>query len=179
MTILDAKFFNQPADVLAEKLLSKQICSFGVTVQICETEAYLPNDSANHCFRGKTKRNAPMFGPAGHAYVYLCYGIHHLFNIVCGPVGSPQAVLIRGAIPVDGMELIKKRRGNLDLIGPGKLGQALGVGVKHSGIALVREKGLFVQDGTIPNSIKKTPRIGIDYAKPKDKKAHLRYLAQF
>ncbi|MDR3150026.1 MAG: DNA-3-methyladenine glycosylase, partial [Oscillospiraceae bacterium] len=93
-------FYSRSAEELAPLLLGKLLCRSTdgrvIRYRITETEAYMPFDSACHAHRGKTKRNAVMFGHGGFAYVYLCYGIHNLLNIVSGEEGSPQAVLIRG-----------------------------------------------------------------------------------
>lgn len=103
--------FNNSALVIAPWLLGKIVTSHGVSLQILETEAYLHNDTACHAYNGETPRNKPMFGPAGHLYIYLCYGIHNLVNIVTGNVGEAQAVLIRAGLVVGGHECAKGRRG--------------------------------------------------------------------
>ena len=104
-----------------------------VVLRITETEAYRwPGDTACHARAGRTARTAPLFGPAGRAYVYLCYGIHHLLNIVTGPDGEAQAVLVRSAEVVAGHDRVRQRRGRLgrgQLAGPGKVGQALALDV--------------------------------------------------
>jgi DNA-3-methyladenine glycosylase len=98
-----------------------------------------------------TPRNAVMFGPAGVWYVYLCYGMHWMLNVVTGPVGTPAAVLIRGVI---------------GHIGPGRLTRALGIGGGHNGMTAARTSGLWFEQGAAlpPRSITRTPRIGVDYA---------------
>ena len=109
---------------------------------IVEAEAYRQDDPASHSFRGKTARNAPMFGPPGHGYVYFTYGMHWCFNVVSGREGFGEGVLIRAIEPTQGIAHMKRRRGMSvlrDLArGPGRLGQALAIEPAHSGIDLVR-----------------------------------------
>jgi len=107
-----------------------------------ETEAYLGmKDPGSHAFRGRKKRNAPMFGPPGRAYVYKCH-MYPLLNVVTEPEGTPGAVLIRALIPVQGLEIMRKRRNGAkgeDLArGPGRLTAAMGVGLRHNRADLVR-----------------------------------------
>ena len=112
-----------------------------------------------------------MFGPAGVAYVYLCYGIHHLFNVVTNKKGIPHAILIRAGIPLEGVEtmLIRRRKKNVDktlLAGPGSLAQALGITTELTGTSLTGSK-VWIEDHNLKptkNSIQGAPRIGVDYA---------------
>lgn len=115
-----------PAPVLAPLLLGARLTVRGCAGILTETEAYTPDDPASHSFPGPTRRNAAMFGPAGHAYVYRIYGLHWCLNVV----GLPgHAVLIRAMQPVEGIALMQARRGRTDRLttGPGRLAQALGI----------------------------------------------------
>ena len=175
--VLSSEFYGRPDVVqISKDLLGKVLCTYfedtltaGV---ITETEAYCGrNDKACHANDGtRTQRTEVMYGEPGHSYVYLCYGIHHLFNVVTNEAGLADAVLIRGIRPVDGVSLMKERR---DLAsqktlsdGPGKLTQALGIKTSMSGCSLmeppvwIEDRGISIDD----NNIKATRRIGIDYA---------------
>ena len=175
--MIDRAWFTRDAPAVAVDLLDKLLCvrdtddSGGaeiiVTGRILETEAYMPDDPASHTFNGPTDRNRVMFGPAGHLYVYLSYGIHHCANVVTGDVGSGQAVLIRAIAPVVGLETMRSRRGSrADHVltdGPGKLCQALGIARSDDGADLVgRGRIEIVDDGVPPpRSPRVGPRVGI------------------
>ncbi len=141
---------------------------------ITETEAYAgATDKASHAYGTRlTQRTKPMFGTGGHAYVYLCYGIHPLFNIVTNAKGIPHAVLIRSIEPVDGIEEMQKRRNFPDsafklTTGPGCLSKALGIETSHTGITL-QSKQIWLEDtgnSYLQNQIIASPRIGVAYAK--------------
>ena len=120
--------------------------------RIIETEAYMADDPASHSFRGATRRNAVMFGPGGHLYVYLSYGIHRCANVVTGSDGDGQAVLIRAIDPLDGAADMLRRRGRAPLAdGPGKLCQALGIDLDDNGVDLCGSGAIRVlDDGTGP-----------------------------
>lgn len=139
---------------------------------IIETEAYAGvNDRASHAYGGKrTVRTETMFAESGTAYIYLCYGMHHLFNIVTGPKETPHAVLLRGILPLVGEEVMRQRsqvsKGKLKTDGPGKAAKALGLQVQFNGQKLDNVWcGLRLPNIEIPDtSILSGPRIGVDYA---------------
>ena len=132
--------FLAPSDQVARQLIGATLLVDGVGGLIVETEAYDMSDPASHSFSGPTPRNAAMFGPPGHAYVYRSYGIHWCLNFVCGEVGHGSAVLIRAIAPVARTEVMQARRGmegmRLLCSGPGRLCQALGITRKHDGLPL-------------------------------------------
>ena len=169
------------ADALLGKKLVRKYRGNLLSGLICETEAYLGSmDSASHAFRGKTPRNAVMFGRAGVAYVYFIYGMHYMFNIVTEAEERPCAVLIRGIIPLDGIKHMQRYRGRSgkDLTnGPAKLCRALAIDKSLNKWDLTVGKKLWVQDQpSLPEHfIKKGPRIGIDYARPVDRRAPRRF----
>jgi DNA-3-methyladenine glycosylase len=139
----------------------------GVGGRIVEVEAYDHEDPASHGFRGRTERNASMFGPPGHAYVYRSYGIHWCLNFVCEGEGVANAVLLRALEPTHGLEAMRERRGlddpRLLCSGPGRLCQALGVTREHDGLALDRPPfELLAAEG--PAEVVTGPRIGITRA---------------
>ena len=128
-------------------------------VRLVEVEAYLgARDPASHAFRGPTPRNAPMFGRAGHSYVYLIYGMYWCMNVVAESPGHPGAVLLRGAEPVAGVPDDARL-----LAGPGKLARALGLDGRHTGLDLVRGSRLSIRAAppVPPYKVARTPRIGL------------------
>lgn len=163
--------------LIAKELLGKILITEwnGIVTsgRIVECEAYNGvADRASHAFGGRrTARNDVMYGNAGTAYIYLCYGIHHLFNVVTNKKEIPNAILIRALEPVKGIAEMMKRRGKKDFDytitrGPGSLSVALGINVADNGISL-RSKELFIaDDGYIPDKkrIAKSPRIGVEYS---------------
>lgn len=178
--ILGSEFFQCDALELAPKLLGKLLRRDDVILQITEVEAYRQNDTACHGRFGLTARTAPVFGPGGHAYVYLCYGLHIMLNVVADKEGVGAAVLIRSCAPVSGLETIQCRRGQTTdkpilLTGPGKVGQALGLTTEWSNHPLYTCGGLEVLDGPAPDKILVGPRIGIEYASPEDVQALWRF----
>jgi DNA-3-methyladenine glycosylase len=165
--ILPRSFYARDATVVARELLGKLLVHgemSGITSGIIiETEAYLGGDDlAAHSAAGLTPRTRVIFGPPGHAYVYLNYGIHECLNIVAQPKGVPGCVLIRALKPVDGIHLMEARRkGAKDLTGgPGKLTQALGITRAHNG-ADVTTGALTIRDMKLSPAIRVTKRIGI------------------
>jgi len=157
---LAAGFFERPVEVVAANLVGCSLTLDGVGGRIVETEAYAADDPASHSFRGLTSRNAPMFGPAGRAYVYRIYGLHWCLNFTCG---NGSAVLIRSLEPLAGNEIMAARRGvagpqNL-CSGPGKLCQALGVDGSLNG-ASVLEQPFALMPG-VAHPVIVGPRIGI------------------
>ncbi len=173
---LARNFFDRPTPLVARELLGKWLCrrltaeelaaagtdpelsaplANGKTLRlrICETEAYDgPEDKACHAHKGKTPRNAVMFGPAGHWYVYLCYGMHWMLNAVTGPEGYPAAVLIRGCA---------------GRVGPVRLTKFLDVARARDRTKIARPAGLWVEDdgSSVPDEeVTAGPRIGIGYA---------------
>jgi DNA-3-methyladenine glycosylase len=154
--------YAKPAVDLARELLGKiivrQVKGRLRRARIVETEAYCGvKDLASHSSRGRTARTEVMFGPAGRAYVYFIYGLHEMFNIVGGSVGDPQAVLVRGAQPLDGWKV--------DLTGPAKLAAAFGITRRDNGIDLSGDDLFIIDDPDHQTKIIRTKRIGVDYAK--------------
>ncbi len=186
MSILDRKFYRrdtlQVARTLLGKKLVRQINGLELAGMIVETEAYCgETDGACHAHRGKTARNAVMFGEPGHAYVYFTYGMHYMLNLVTEAKDNPCAVLIRSILPLTGieaMEVRRKRKGAELTNGPAKLCQALSIDKSLNGWDLTRGKELWVADyKKIPaKSIITTPRIGIDYASKEHREAPWRFL---
>jgi DNA-3-methyladenine glycosylase len=134
-------FFARSVHLVAPELIGATLLVKGVGGVIVEVEAYHHTDPAAHSFRGPSERNAVMFGPPGHAYVYRSYGIHWCLNFVCEPAGSASAVLIRALAPSHGLAAMRARRGAADerllCAGPGRLCEALGVTGAHNGRSLM------------------------------------------
>jgi DNA-3-methyladenine glycosylase len=148
--------------VLARALLGKRLVHGARSGLIVETEAYLgPEDLASHARFGATERNRVMFGPGGVAYVYLCYGIHYMFNVVSGREGEAGAVLIRALEPDAGLEAH-----HAVARGPGKVTRALELSREHNGVDLSADRQLYIAGGRMlrPEQVAVGPRIGIDYA---------------
>ena len=167
MNTAGEELYKLKAPELAPKLLGCYLCrkmkDGGVLrLKITETEAYFgEEDTACHAHKGKTPRTEVMYRDGGCAYVYLCYGIHSLLNIVCGVEGHPEAVLIRG---VDGAN------------GPGKLTKLMDITREQNGIILSEENGLWIEDGGKAVAYTTAPRVGIDYADPLDRDRKWRFI---
>ena len=166
--ILKREFYERPAVEVARALLGKIVAHGAAAGMIVETEAYLGGaDLASHSARGVTPRTRVIFGPPGHAYIYLIYGMYDCLNLVCEPEGQPGCVLIRALEPVGGIALMRRRRPaarrDEDLAaGPGKLTLALGITRAHNGADVTRGS-LVVRAPAEPVAveIEVTPRIGI------------------
>lgn len=176
---LDDHFFSLHTEEIARNLLCQYLCretEEGLTSGlIVETEAYLSDhDPACHASSGKTKRNATMFGPPARAYIYFIYGNYFCFNVVTGPEGKGEAVLIRAVQPSEGLDLMLQRRGaqcsiNNLTSGPGKLCQAFAIDKTLDGYDL-RQKPLYLKESKAEYDrmqVEATPRIGISSAQDK------------
>jgi DNA-3-methyladenine glycosylase len=186
MKKLGLSFYDrEDVAAIARELLGKVwITRFNDTItsgRIVETEAYAGIvDRASHAFGGRrTTRTEVMFGPPGTAYVYLCYGIHHLFNVVVSKKEIPHAVLIRAIVPMEGISVMLQRTGKKSpdhtlTRGPGNVSKAMGIITKHTGHSLLGKEMFIASDGWTSDSasIIATPRIGVDYA---GEDAHLCY----
>jgi DNA-3-methyladenine glycosylase len=177
--ILPESFYARDVVEVARDLLGRELVRDGVRLRITEVEAYAEHDTACHAHRGRTPRNAVMFGPGGRAYVYLCYGLHVMLNVVTGEDGSAAAVLVRSAEPIAGLDVVRARRGDREgpvlLTGPGKLGAALALDVAWSGHRLFEPGGLELHAGEPPRRILTGPRVGIDYASARDRRRAWRF----
>ncbi|CAL63040.1 Putative 3-methyladenine DNA glycosylase [Herminiimonas arsenicoxydans] len=159
--------FTSPSSELARRLIGVTVLIDGVGGRIVETEAYDFTDPASHCFGGQTPRNASMFGPPAHAYVYRSYGVHWCMNFVCCEEGHGAGVLIRALEPTTGMDIMRQRRGVDDVrllcSGPGRLCQALGVTHQLNGVPLDAPPFQLLLAAE-PVSVVSGPRIGISKA---------------
>lgn len=177
--VLAREFYQRPTVDVARGLLGMLLVRRNregtVAVRLVEVEAYLgPEDPACHTFGDRrTPRVATMWGDAGHAYVYLIYGVHHCLNVVTVGGGAGEAVLVRGGAVVHGRELVRRRRGSTAAErsladGPGKLCQALAISRGDDGRDLCNPRsGLWLCDDGLrpaPGSIRSTPRVGVGYA---------------
>lgn len=167
--ILDKSYFEQPATILAPDLIGKYLCrrtSEGIIrARIVETECYYgEEDSACHAHKGKTERTKVMYEAGGITYVYLCYGIHSLLNIVTGPKDHPEAVLIRG---VEGA------------VGPGRTTKFMHITTADNALPLCEDIGIWIEDSDEKRpKITRTARIGIDYASKRDRERKWRFVAK-
>ena len=167
--ILDRDYFAKPATVLAPDLIGKVLCRRTpdgvIRARITETECYFgEEDTACHAHKGKTERTKTMYEQGGITYVYLCYGIHSLLNIVTGPAEHPEAVLIRGIESA---------------LGPGRATKFMHITTADNALPLCEESGIWIEDdGIKPPKIDRTPRIGIDYANKRDRERKWRFVAK-
>lgn len=153
-----------------------------VILRITEVEAYGgPEDSASHCRFGRTARNQPMWEAGGVAYLYVCYGLHQMLNVVTGPAHEGAAVLIRACEVVQGLAEVQARRRGAPLArlldGPGKVGQALALEASLNGHPLFRKGGLELRWGLAPSTLLTGARVGIEFARPEDRHALRRFAA--
>ena len=178
MAKLSRDFYTRPDVVrISRELIGKHLftrmngrLTGGIIV---ETEAYVgPIDRASHAYNGRrTKRNEPMYAAGGTTYVYLCYGIHHLFNIATNEVGIPHAVLVRAIEPTHGIDTMLRRRKLKQLAprltaGPGALAQALAINTRHTGLDLLGKR-IWIEERLAARPrrcIEASPRVGISYA---------------
>ncbi len=165
--MLRRDFFARSVHEVAPDLIGVTLLVDGVGGRIVEVEAYDQEDPASHAHRGRTPRNAAMFGPAGQAYVYRSDGIHWCLNLVCAEEGVPQAALVRALEPIAGLEEQRRRRGVSDeralCSGPGKLCQALAITREQDGLALDLPPFRLEERGEVPEIVT-GPRIGITRA---------------
>ncbi|HLQ06350.1 MAG TPA: DNA-3-methyladenine glycosylase [Nitrososphaerales archaeon] len=172
---LKRAFFERYTPAVARELLGCRLVRIldgkRLAGLIVETEAYRGRrDPASHAFRGRTKRNEVMFGPAGHAYVYFTMGAHFCLNVTTEPNLTPAAVLIRAIEPVDGIAVMKRNRGLEELHriadGPGKLTRALKIDKNLNGEDLVRSSRLFIERGSVKVENGTSSRVGISAGRP-------------
>jgi DNA-3-methyladenine glycosylase len=166
--LLRPAFFARSVHKVAPELIGATLLVAGIGGTIVEVEAYHHTDPAAHSFGGQTARNAVMFGPPGHAYVYRSYGIHWCLNFICEPEGSASGILIRALEPKEGLAAMRRRRGQKDerllCSGPGRLGEALGITRdKHNGARLDRAPFQVFARERKPEIVA-GPRIGISKA---------------
>jgi DNA-3-methyladenine glycosylase len=172
MARLPRGFFSRPAPRVAPELLGRTLVRVlenggRVAGRIVEAEAYEPEDPASHSFRGPTARNATMFGPPGHLYVYFTYGNHWMANVVTRGKGEGSAVLLRALEPTEGLNEMRRRRGRegpTELCsGPGKLCQALGIDRSLDGADLIRGQTTWLEEGrpVEPDAVLSGIRVGV------------------
>ncbi|TWE12475.1 DNA-3-methyladenine glycosylase [Rudaeicoccus suwonensis] len=157
---------------VAQRLLGSVVSASGVSVRLTEVEAYAgADDPGSHAFRGRTDRNAVMFGPPGLLYVYFTYGMHHCANYVCGATGTAAAVLLRAGDVVDGRDIARSRRGNSaerDLArGPARLCQALDITLADNGLRLADDTSsvsIEWRTSPTPGDVRTGPRVGVSGA---------------
>jgi DNA-3-methyladenine glycosylase len=158
---LTRSFFQRPAEDVAQaligKILVRRLHGKLFRARLSETEAYLgPDDLASHASKGRTRRTEVLFGPPGRAYIYLIYGIYQMLNVVAGAADQGQAVLIRGAVPLDDWKA--------DLSGPGRLTRAMQISRLQNGLDLTGTQLYFLDNPGYQPIVQSAKRIGIDYA---------------
>ena len=165
--ILGKDYFAADAKALAPDLIGKLLCRRTengiIKARITETECYFgEEDTACHAHKGKTERTKVMYQSGGITYVYLCYGMHSMLNIVTGEENHPEAVLIRGV---------------MDANGPGRTTKYMSISTSDNALPLTEESGIWIEDdGTKSPKIQRTPRIGIDYATKRDRDRKWRFV---
>lgn len=173
--VIPYSFYGRDTVKVARELLGKVMIFQGKGIpvggKVVETEAYLGReDPACHSAKGRSERNAVMFGPSGFAYIYLIYGMYLCFNVTTGPEDSPEAVLIRALEPVEGIQVMRRNRGQDSIYnlcsGPAKLVQALGIDMSLNGTSVVEGKVRFLDSSSSTTSVNivETARIGISKA---------------
>ena len=161
MMKLQEEFYHRPCLAVARDLVGKVLVCNGKRLRIAETEAYCGEaDTACHAHKGRTKRTEVMYGPAGHAYIYLCYGMHWLLNIVTGEENEPEAVLIRACVEAQG---------------PGKLTKALGITGELNREDVTQDR-LWIEDDGYSCSVNTATRVGIAYASQEDQDRPWRFV---
>jgi DNA-3-methyladenine glycosylase len=194
MTVLKPDFFTRPTLTVARALLGQRLVRHingqRLGGMIVETEAYIgSDDSASHASKGRTPRTEVMYGPPGHAYVYLIYGMYHMLNLTTEREGFPAAVLLRAIEPQEGIAAMQVRRQSTNRSplqlnqltnGPGKLCQALDVDRALHNWDVTLGQDLWLENGQVivEANVATGPRIGIDYAAPEDKAAPWRFWIQ-
>ncbi len=172
--LVPASFFARPAEEVAPGLIGLVLWRDGVGGgRLVEVEAYLPVvDPASHGHRGRTPRNAGLFGPPGTLYVYVSYGIHRCVNLVCYRDGVGTGILVRALEPLGDTSVLRRNRGDgaarlppaLLMSGPGRVGQALGAGLEWNGLPLGPASGVVLLDDGVRPPVERTARIGISRA---------------
>lgn len=181
-TPLPLSFYDRDVVDVARALLGQVLRRGSIALRITEVEAYAwPGDTACHARAGRTPRTEALFGPPGRAYVYLCYGLHHMLNVVTGGEHEAAAVLIRACEPIAGLSLVRRRRGGQQgpglLAGPGKVGEALALDTSWTHHPLHEPGGLTLEPGTPPSRVLAGTRIGIEFAAPRDRARRWRFAA--
>ena len=162
MERLTYEFYHRHALEVAPELVGKLLVYNGKALRISETEAYCGTaDTACHAHKGRTPRTEVLYADAGTVYVYLCYGVHWLMNIITGDAEDPQGVLIRACLEAEG---------------PGKLTRALGITGAQNRVSVVTSDQIWIADDGLPCTVRTDPRIGIGYAAPEDQAKPWRFL---